>query len=176
MILKIINYWKYFIHKLRIRELKKAVKYWGGNHVKILPGFNIGHAENLILHDYISIGIGAFIDANGGVEIESGFVSGPFLTIHSANHTYENVTTVPFGNDLNFKKVSIGRNCWFGANVFLIPGVSIGEGCIVAGGAVVTKNFPPLCVIGGNPAKVIKKRDPEDYARQAGGGFADWLL
>lgn len=178
MILKLLNYWHYFIHKLRIKQLKKEIGLWEGNHVTILPDFKIGHSENLILHDYVRIGVGAFLDANGGIEIHSGFVSGANLTIHSSNHIYENARTIPFDNELNRKKVTIDRNCWFGANVFIVPGVHIGEGCVIAGGAVVTKSFPPLSVIGGNPAKVIKMRDAADYDRLVGGGgkYADWIL
>ena len=177
MILKILDCWHYFVHKLRIKQLKKQIGFWGGSNVMILPDFKIGHAENLKIHNYVRIGTGAFLDANGGIEIHSGFVSGPNLTIHSSNHIYEHARTIPFDNELVKKPVIIDKNCWFGANVFIVPGVHIGEGCIVAGGAVVTKSFPPLSVIGGNPAKVIKMRDPEDYNNLVGGGkYADWLL
>lgn len=176
MILQIINYYKYFIHKLRIRRLKKTIGLWGGNNVFIQPDFQIGHEEQLFLHNYVRIGNAAFIDANGGVEIESGFVSGPHLTIISVNHIFENASKVPFSNDIVRKKVFIGKNCWLGANVFIVPGVSLGEGCIVAGGSVVTKSFPSLCVLGGNPAKILKTRDRADYERSRDGGYADWLL
>lgn len=46
-----------------------------------------------------------------------------------------------------------------------MPGVSIGQGCIVAGGAVATKSFSPYCLIGGNPSKVIKERDKVKYLK-----------
>lgn len=176
MILKLLEYWHYFVHKLRIRQLKKIIGLWGGEHVMVLPDFKIGHAENLRIHNYVRIGIGAFLDANGGIEIHSGFVSGPNLTIHSSNHIYEHARTIPFDNELARKPVVIDENCWFGANVFVVPGVHIGEGCIVAGGSVVTKSFPPLSVIGGNPAKIIKMRDAESYKKTLRGGYADWLL
>lgn len=166
MILRFLEYWKYFVHKLRISQLKKNIGLWEGKHITIQPGFKIGHSEKLYLHDFINIGEDAFLNAHGQIEICSGFVSGPKLTIFSVNHIYENATTLPFDDKLNFKKVFIDKNCWFGGNVFIVPGVSLGEGCIVAGGAVVTKSFPPLSVIGGNPAKLIKSRKPSDYKRQ----------
>ncbi len=176
MILSILNYWYYFVHKLRLKQLRKNIGLWGGKNVVVQPGFQFGHEEKLLIHNYVRIGNSAFIDAHGGVEIKSGFVCGPNLTIHSANHIYEKASTVPFDNSIVLKRVIIGENCWFGANVFVVPGVTLGEGCIVAGGSVVTKNFPPLCVIGGNPAKILKTRDKADYEIQKMGGYADWLL
>ena len=52
--------------------------------------------------------------------------------------------------------VVIEKNVWLGDNVVVLPGVTIGEGCIVGASAVVTKSLPPYSVCVGNPAKVIK--------------------
>ena len=52
--------------------------------------------------------------------------------------------------------IKVGNNCWFGANVSVMPGVTIGAGCVIAAGAVVTKNMPDNSLIAGVPAKVIK--------------------
>lgn len=169
MILKILNYWKFFIHKLQVKKLKNEVALWGGDHVLVLPGFRIGHRDGLILHDYVRIGEESFINAHGGVEFLSGTVTGPFLTIFSVNHIYEGANTIPYDDSLQLKKVTIGKNCWIGGRVFIVPGVTLGEGCIVAGGTVVTKSFPPLSVIGGNPARILKMRDEEKYKKQVGG-------
>lgn len=176
MILKILYFWKYFLHKLKVKKLRKEVGLWEGEHIKVLPGFKIGHRSGLILHDHIQIGEDSFLNANGGIEIHSGVISGPYLTIFSVNHVYEKATTIPYDNRNNLRKVTIERNCWIGARVFIVPGVTLGEGCIVAGGAVVTKSFPPLSVIGGNPARVIKIRNKDDYERQLIGSYCHDII
>ena len=58
--------------------------------------------------------------------------------------------------------VSIGENCWFGSNVTVLGGVSIGSGCVVGAGSVVTKDMPGNSVIVGNPARVFKNRMDKD--------------
>ena len=58
-------------------------------------------------------------------------------------------------NDL---PVTIEDDCWIGANVTILKGVTIGRGCVIAAGAVVTKSFPPYSIIGGVPAKLLKMR------------------
>ncbi|HEY3280927.1 MAG TPA: acyltransferase [Armatimonadota bacterium] len=61
---------------------------------------------------------------------------------------WSDVATVP---------VKIGDKCWIGMNVIVLKGVEIGEGAIVAAGAVVTRSVPPWTIAGGNPARVIRE-------------------
>ena len=63
---------------------------------------------------------------------------------------------------LPFKRVSIGNDVWIGERVMVMGGVNIGDGAVVAAGAVVTKNVPPYAVVGGVPARLIKFRFPEE--------------
>ena len=58
--------------------------------------------------------------------------------------------------------VHIGKNCWLGAGVIVLPGVTIGDNTVIGAGSVVTKDIPPYCIAGGNPCKVIRKRFEED--------------
>ena len=59
------------------------------------------------------------------------------------------------------KKVTIGNDVWLGANALIMPGVNIGDGAIIAAGAIVTRDVEPYAVVGGNPARVIKYRNKE---------------
>ena len=58
---------------------------------------------------------------------------------------------------MSYAPIHIGKNVWIGANATVLAGVTIGDGAVVAAGAVVTKNVEPKTIVGGVPAKVIKK-------------------
>ena len=60
------------------------------------------------------------------------------------------------------RPVSIGRDCWFGANVVVCPGVTVGDGCVIGAGSVVTRDIPPLSFAAGNPCRVIRPITQED--------------
>lgn len=59
---------------------------------------------------------------------------------------------------LTWQPITIGSECWLAANVFVAPGVSIGDGAVVAAGSVVVKDVAPWTVVGGNPAHYLKDR------------------
>ena len=86
----------------------------------------------------------------GGIEIGDNVQIGPHVTIVTDNHDFDNRYV------LKCRKVTIGNNAWIGAEAKIMPGVTIGENAVIAGGAVVTKDVPANAIAGGNPAKVIK--------------------
>ncbi len=94
-----------------------------------------------------------FSNTNGGkIYIGKGTFIAPNTGIITTNHDPYNVS-----EHLEPKNVFIGEKCWIGMNSMIMPGVNLGNNTIVAAGAVVTKSFPNgNCVIGGNPAKLIK--------------------
>ena len=91
------------------------------------------------------------------------FHSGVECMIVTENHNYDEGTEIPYDSSYVFKKVVIEDNVWFGNRVIVVGNVTIGEGAIIAAGAVVTKDVPKCAIVGGNPAKVIKYRDIEHY-------------
>ncbi|MEN8583649.1 DapH/DapD/GlmU-related protein [Burkholderia sp. RS01] len=64
-------------------------------------------------------------------------------------------------------RVAIGRDVWIGGASVVLSGLSIGEGAIVAAGAVVTKDVPAYAIVGGNPAKQLGQRFASDEERAA---------
>lgn len=134
-----------------------------GDNVQICQEFFFTNSTKLSIGDNVYIGPNATISGGGNVLIGSGTIIGPKLTIYTANHRYENATAIPYDDVIIIKPVSVGDNVWIGGNVIILPGVSIGEGSIAAAGSVLVKNIPPFCVVGGNPAKVLKTRNAENY-------------
>jgi acetyltransferase-like isoleucine patch superfamily enzyme len=61
--------------------------------------------------------------------------------------------------DLITRPITVEDNVWIATGAMILPGVTIGEGAVVAAGAVVTKDVEPWTVVGGNPARFIKKRE-----------------
>lgn len=59
------------------------------------------------------------------------------------------------------RQVKIGNDVWIGSNAMLMPGVSVGDGAVIAAGAVVTRDVPPFAIVGGVPAKIIRMRFDE---------------
>jgi len=108
---------------------------------------------------------GTFIECSGGVKIGSYFHTGRGLTIFSTNHNYDNASMIPYDEISVDKPVIIKDFVWCGANVTIVPGVIIGEGAVIGAGAVVTKNVPDYAVVGGNPAKIIKYRNIEQFVK-----------
>ncbi len=119
-------------------------------------GFEIRSPRKLIIGASSVIGHRAVLDARGGLEIGSNVNFSSEVMIWTAQHDYRDPE---FGTD--FKAVSIGDYVWLGPRCIILPGVTIGNGAVVAAGAVVTKDVEPYAVVGGVPAVKISDR-PKD--------------
>ena len=149
-----------------MNKLKKLLwrRAWKRQHptVELCAPHNITNPQNLILGEHIYIGPEAWFSLRGKCRIGSGTIFGPRCRIHTSNHRYEG-DMLPYDHVYVVKDVCIGENVWIGADVSIMPGVSIGEGAVVAACSCVTKDVPPLAVVGGNPARVIKYRNADTY-------------
>ena len=142
--------------KLRYVSYKKRIDI--GKGVIISELVSIKFPNRLELGDNTFIGRGTLIQASGEVEIRENVLIGPECRIWSSNHNFKQSNMPINKQGHSFAKVVIEEDVWLGTNVIVLSGVTIGKGTIVAAGAVVTKSFPDNVIIGGNPAKLIKRR------------------
>lgn len=82
------------------------------------------------------------------------------ITVTALNHNYQDVTQRIDEQGVSTHPVVISDDVWIGANAVILPGVTIGRHAVVAAGAVVTKDVPDYCVVGGVPARVVKTIKP----------------
>ena len=129
-----------------------------GKRVVIYPGVWIAPGRNLIVGDDVDIAKDVLITTAGGVEIGARTLIGYRTQILSANHNVPPASERIFGAGHDLKKITISSDVWIGANCIITAGVTIGEGTVIAAGAVVTKDIPPFVYAGGVPARVIKTR------------------
>lgn len=124
----------------------------------VYSGIEYRNPKGLKIGKGTALGHRAILDARMGLEIGESVCFGTEVMIWSLHHDY---------NDINFKgvgaKVVIGDFVWLGSRCIILPGVSIGNGAVVAAGAVVTKDVEEFTVVGGIPAKQIAKREIKEY-------------
>lgn len=109
----------------------------------------------------VGIGEFAYLGGGGGLEIGAETIVGQYFSCHPENHNYSDLHTPIRLQGVSRKGIKIGRNCWIGSKVTILDGVTVGENCIIAAGAVVNKSMPANTIIGGVPAKVLKRRPNE---------------
>jgi acetyltransferase-like isoleucine patch superfamily enzyme len=83
------------------------------------------------------------------------------ITLSGLNHNYTDVNLPIHAQGVSTAPIVIEDETWIGANVVVLAGVTIGKHCIIAAGSIVTKDVPPYSVAVGNPARVLKKYNPE---------------
>ena len=131
-------------------------RFFLGNHSIIESYSCINNAVgDVVIGDYTRIGIHNTII--GPVCIGSHVNLAQGITVTALNHNFEDKEKRIDEQGITTKPVIIGDDVWIGANAVILPGVTIGKHCVVAAGAVVTKDVPDNTIVGGVPAKEIKK-------------------
>lgn len=115
---------------------------------------NLG--SHITIGNNVGIGEFAYLGGGGGLEIGDDCIIGQYLSCHPENHNYADIQMLIRLQGVSRQGIVIGKNCWIGSKVTILDGVNIGDNCVIAAGAVVTKSMPANSVIGGVPAKVIK--------------------
>ena len=136
----------------QIREIMSRLT---GSSFGLFPPFYTDCGKNIKIGKNVFINAGCKFQDQGGIEIGDGALIGHGVVLATLNHDFapENRST------LHPSAIKIGKNVWIGSNATVLPGVSIGDGAIVAAGAVVTRDIPAKTIAAGVPAKVIRKID-----------------
>lgn len=124
----------------------------------VYSGIEYRNPKGLTIGVGTALGHRAILDCRMGLNIGKSVCFGTEVMIWTLHHDY---------NDIDFKavggEVNIGDYVWLGSRCVILPGITIGNGAVIAAGAVVTKDVLPFTVVGGIPAKVIAKRDEKKY-------------
>lgn len=146
-----IPFSKWFVNFIfqRILRLNSDVPFQVNFTSTITAGKNIYVGRNV--WKSFALSGGCYVQGGNGIYIGDDTIFAPGVKIISANHDPKKHMAWA-----EAPPVRIGCRCWFGANVVILPGVELGDDCIVGAGAVVTKSFPSSTIIIGNPAKAHK--------------------
>jgi acetyltransferase-like isoleucine patch superfamily enzyme len=169
----LVNHFRYFLFIKQVQNPTQPITFelWYNqkiNRINYQVQWPCHHTSRVVGVENISIGEGSFpgympgsyVQGLGKIVIGKFCIFGPNIGIISANHNIFDNSKHDFGN------IEIGDYCWMGMNSIILPNVKLGDFTTVAAGAVVTKSFADgYCIIGGNPAKIIKLIDQNECIR-----------
>lgn len=119
--------------------------------------------EGLSFGNNSSCGPYSFIGAGGAITIGEHVNMGQHVSFHAENHNFDRMD-VPIGcQGVTRKGIVIEDDCWVGSNVVFLDGAHVGHGCVIAAGAVVRGKIPPCSVVGGIPARVLRRRGQHEH-------------
>lgn len=138
-------------------EIRKLVSELFGYTVpdtfRVFPPFYTDFGKNTIVSDNVFVNAGCHFQDQGGIYIGEGSLIGHNVVLATLNHDLQ-----PARRQICIPSpISIGRNVWIGSNATILPGVTIGDNAVVAAGAVVAKDVEANVIVGGVPAKFIKR-------------------
>ena len=148
------------VNKIPSRHLRKwFYKCLGakiGNKTVICRRAELLFPKGLELKDNVAVGWFVDLDARGGIFVDHDTNLSSHTKFITGSHDIDDSNYTA-----SFKPIRIGHHCWVGTGAIVLQGVTIGDGAVVAAGAVVTKDIPPYEVWGGVPAKFIRKRSTD---------------
>lgn len=128
----------------------------------LFPPFYTDYGQNITIGKNVFLNTSCHFQDQGGITIGDGTLIGHNVVLATLNHD-----EAPERRQHTYPApIVIGKNVWIGANATVTPGVTISDGAIVAAGAVVTKDVPPMTVVGGVPAKIIKTIPSREEANE----------
>lgn len=123
---------------------------------KVRVKHNADISPHVVIGDYSELGQHCLIHSH--VTIGDKVIMGPNVKIYSRNHKFGDIAVPIADQGKTQLETRVGDDVWIGANVIILPGVCVGDHSVIAAGAIVTKDLEPYSIVGGNPARLIKKR------------------
>jgi acetyltransferase-like isoleucine patch superfamily enzyme len=146
--------------KLRLQELQKILGHMGDDQVYIEPPFIVDYGCNISVGERFYANFNLTILDCGLVTIGDRVMFGPNVSIYAATHETEVQSR---RDNIEYAgAVVIRDDCWIGGQVIILPGVTIGKGCTIGAGSLVSRDIPDWSVAMGTPARVVKKVKPVD--------------
>jgi galactoside O-acetyltransferase len=172
------QYLRYVLWKRRFAHCGGGDMVRLGDHLVItgFPAISIGGGTSIMsgsylyAHDNSKLVIGSHCSFNhnvllgaagGEIIIGNDVLIGPNVVLRAADHEFSDVDVPIRCQGHRSGRIVIGDDVWLAANVVVTSGVTIGTGCVVGAGSVVTRDLPPMMVCVGNPAQPIRSRLPE---------------
>lgn len=142
-------------------ELKALMERLTGRRIgggfRMFPPFYTDFGKNIVIGNDVFINSGCHFQDQGGIWIGDGALIGHNVTLATINHDLE-----PENSRKNhYAPIKIREHVWIGSNAVILPGVTVGEWAVIGAGAVVTKDVEPYTVVGGVPAKIIRRVEVE---------------
>lgn len=119
----------------------------------MFPPFSTDFGKNITVGPGVFLNAGCRFQDQGGITIGAGSLIGHNVVLATLNHEMD----PRHRGDMHPAPIRIGQRVWIGANATVCPGVTIGDGAVVAAGAVVTRDVPANTVVGGVPARLIRR-------------------
>lgn len=137
----------------RVRELlAQLTGHTVDETVVMFPPFSADFGRNITLGKRVFINAGCKFQDQGGITIGDDALIGHNVVIATLNHDMDPARRA----DLHPAPVAIGARAWIGSNAVILPGVTVGDGAVVAAAAVVTRDVPAGAVVVGSPARVVR--------------------
>lgn len=127
---------------------------------RMFPPFYTDFGKNTVFGKNVFINSGCHFQDQGGITIGDGTLIGHNVVLATINHDL-----CPRNNRKNhYAPIRIGDNVWIGSNATVLQGVTVGDWAVIGAGAVVTRDVPPMSIVGGVPARVIRYLTDEEKA------------
>ena len=140
------------------------VRFWGpvrvfiGSHSALFDDVILSGVGEIHIGDRSTIGHNSVLVSRDRIQIGSDCMLAAFCYVLDVDHEFADPEKPIPQQGLRIKPVIVGNDVWVGAGTFILRGVTIGDGAVVAANSVVTEDVPPYTVVAGCPARVIKQR------------------